>query len=117
MVVQRGEIWWASLPEPSGSEPGYRRPLVIVQSNDFNQSRIRTVLAAVITSNLRLARAPGNVLLPAKGTGLSRDSAINVSQLITVNKTSLTENIGGITGKQLQEMDEGLRLVLALSTL
>ena len=114
MVDQFGDIWWASLPEPSRSEPGHRRPLVIGQSNDFSQSRIQTVLAAVIASNIRLARAPGNALLPAKRTGLSRDSNINVSQLITVNKTALTENTGRMTGKQLQEMDEGLRLVLAL---
>ncbi len=94
--------------------PGFRRPLVIVQSNDFNQSRIRTVLAAVITSNLRLSSAPGNVLLLAKSIGLPKDSVVNVSQLITVNKSFLTGKIGRLTTKQLQEVDEGLRLVLAL---
>jgi mRNA interferase MazF len=114
MVVRRGEIWWASLPEPSGSMPGFRRPIVIVQSNDFNHSPIRTVLAAVVTSNLRLADAPGNVLLAAKGTGLSKDSVVNISQLITVNKSFLTEKIGRLTAKQMQEVDAGLRLVLAL---
>ena len=94
--------------------PGFRRPLVIVQSNDFNRSRIRTVLAAVMTSNLRLANAPGNVLLPAKSTGLRKDSVVNVSQLITVNKSFLTEKIGRLTDKQRQVVDDGLRLVLAL---
>lgn len=114
MVIHRGEIWWASLPEPSGSMPGFRRPLVIVQADDFNRSRIQTVLAAVVTSNLRLASAPGNVLLSAKSTGLSRNSVVNVSQLITVNKSFLTEKIGRLTAAQMQEVDEGLRLVLAL---
>jgi len=94
--------------------PGFRRPLVIVQSNDFNRSRIRTVLAAVMTANLRLANAPGNVLLPAKSTGLRKDSVVNVSQLITVNKSFLTEKIGRLTDKQRQAVDDGLRLVLAL---
>jgi len=112
--MRRGELWWASLPEPSGSMPGFRRPLVIVQSNDFNRSRIRTVLAAVMTANLRLANAPGNVLLPAKSTGLRKDSVVNVSQLITVNKSFLTEKIGRLTDKQRQAVDDGLRLVLAL---
>lgn len=114
MVVRRGEIWWASLSEPSGSEPGYRRPLVIIQSNDFNRSRIRTVLTAVITSNLRLASAPGNIRLSAKRTGLKRDSVLNVSQLITVDKAFLTEKIGKLADRQVQEMNAGLRLVLAL---
>ncbi len=112
--MRRGELWWASLPEPSGSMPGFRRPLVIVQSNDFTRSQVRTVLAAVVTSNLKLANAPGNVLLSAKRTGLRKDSVVNVSQLITVNKSFLTERIGRITDKQQQAVDEGLRLVLAL---
>lgn len=112
--MRRGELWWASLPEPSGSMPGFRRPLVIVQSNDFTRSQIRTVLAAVVTANLKLANAPGNVLLPAKSSGLRKDSVVNVSQLITVNKSFLTEKIGRLTDKQQQAVNEGLRLVLAL---
>jgi mRNA interferase MazF len=84
--VRRGEIWWASLPEPLGSEPGFRRPLLIVQSDDFNRSRIRTVVAVVITSNLRLASAPGNVLLLAKETKLPEDSVANLSQIIAVER-------------------------------
>lgn len=112
--MMRGDIWWASLPVPSGSEPGYRRPLVIVQSDDFNCSRIQTVIAVVISSNLRLAEAPGNILLSAKTTGLHKDSVVNVSQLITVDKACLTEKAGTLTRKQIQRLEEGLRLVLAL---
>jgi mRNA interferase MazF len=114
MVVRRGDIWWASLPVPSGSEPGYRRPLVIVQSDDFNCSRIQTVIAVVISSNLRLAEAPGNILLSAKSAGLHKDSVVNVSQLITVDKAFLTEKAGKLTRKQIQQIEEGLRLVLSL---
>ena len=94
--------------------PGFRRPLVIVQSNDFTRSQIRTVLAAVVTSNLKLANAPGNVPLSAKSTGLRKDSVVNISQLITVNKSFLTEKISRLTNKQQQTVDEGLHLVLAL---
>lgn len=112
--MRRGEIWWASLPEPSGSMPGYRRPLVIVQSNDFTESRIRTVLAAVVTSHLSLANAPGNVLLSAKSSGLTKDSVVNVSQLITVDKSFFTERVGKLPPKQLHDLNAGLRLVLAL---
>lgn len=114
MVVRRGEIWWASLPNPTGSGPGFRRPLVITQSNDFNRSRINTIIAIVITSNLKLARAPGNILLSAKSTGLPRNSVANVSQIITVDKSFLTEKIGKLTSKQMQQIEEGLRLVLSL---
>jgi len=112
--MQRGEIWWASLAEPRGSEPGYRRPLVVVQSNAFTESRIETVIGAVVTSNVRLSAAPGNVLLPKKGSGLSRDSVVNVSQLVTINKSYLTERIGRLSAAQLQQLDQGLRLVLDL---
>ena len=112
--MRRGEIWWASLPEPSGSGPGYRRPVVIVQANSFNESRIQTAIVAVVTSNLRLADAPGNLLIPASKSGLRKDSVINVSQLITIDKTFLTERVGRLNSPQLQAMDAGLRLVLAL---
>jgi mRNA interferase MazF len=94
--------------------PGYRRPVVIVQANDFNSSAIRTVLAAIVTSNLRFANAPGNVELPTKGTGLGRASVVNVSQLLAVDKCLLTEKIGRLTLPQMEEVDAGLRLVLAL---
>jgi len=114
MVVRRGEVWWASLPDPRGSEPGFRRPVVVVQSNEFNASTIQTVIAAVITSNVRLSQAPGNVFLPRRTTGLSKDSVANVSQVITVGKPFLTRKIGRLATKQLQQLEEGLRLVLSL---
>jgi mRNA interferase MazF len=112
--VYRGEIWWASLPEPTGSEPGYRRPVVIVQDDSFNQSQIQTVIVVVITSNLDLAQAAGNVLLPRKATGLPRDSVVNVSQVLTIDKSFLTERVGFLSGNFQEEVDQGLRLVLYL---
>lgn len=112
--MRRGEIWWASLPEPAGSGPGFRRPLLIVSANSFNDSRISTVVATVITSNLRLADAPGNVRLPVKGTRLTKASVVNVSQVITVDKTFLTERIGRLNPRLLAEVDDGLRLVLSI---
>ncbi|MCG8338768.1 MAG: type II toxin-antitoxin system PemK/MazF family toxin [Proteobacteria bacterium] len=114
MVVHRGEIWWASLIQPSGSEPGYRRPVIIVQSNDFNTSQIKTIVAIVITSNLNLAKAPGNVLLKKKQTKLSKDSVANVSQIVTLDKSYLTEKVGVLTSGQLSKIEDGLRLVLSL---
>jgi len=114
VVIQRGEIWWASLPEPAGSQPGYRRPVLVVQSDDFNQSRIATVIALVIPSNLRLAQAPGNVFLPQKLTGLSKDSVANVSQIVTVDKSFLTDKIGALALSVIEQIDKGLRLVLHL---
>jgi mRNA interferase MazF len=100
--MRRGEIWWASLREPRGSERSYRRPLVIVQSDYFTESRIETIIGAAVTSNTRLAAAPGKVLLQKKRSGLSRDSVVNVSQLVTVNKSFLTERIGRLSATQLQ---------------
>ena len=114
MVVHRGEIWWALLIQPSGSEPGYRRPIIIVQSNDFNTSQIRTIVAIVITSNLNLAKAPGNVLLKKKQTKLSKDSVANISQIVTLDKSYLTEKAGNLTSGQLRKVEDGLRLVLSL---
>ena len=112
--MERGDIWWAQLPDPVPSEPGFRRPVVIVQSNAFNRSRIRTAIAVVLTSNLRLAEAPGNVLLPASESGLPKDSVINVSQVITVDREFLTEKCGRVPLRLLRSIDEGLRLVLSL---
>jgi mRNA interferase MazF len=94
--MYRGEIWWANLPNPVGSEPGYRRPVLIIQDDIFNQSRINTVIVVIITSNIQLAEAPGNVLLPQGVSGLSRDSVVNVSQIFTVDKTFLVEHIGSL---------------------
>ena len=110
----RGEIWWAILPAPSASEPGYRRPLLIIQSDDFNRSRINTVIAVVITSNLGLSEAPGNVILSKKDSKLSKKSVANVSQLITVDKTFLTEKVGRLSASKLREVESGIRLVLSL---
>jgi mRNA interferase MazF len=114
VVVERGQIWWADLGEPDGSEPGFRRPLLIVQNDAFNRSRLRTTLAVVLTSNLRLLDAPGNVLLSAKASGLPKDSVANVSQVITIDLDFLTERAGTIRGALLSDVDAGLRLVLAL---
>jgi mRNA interferase MazF len=114
VVVERGQVWWADLGEPSGSEPGFRRPLLIVQDDAFNRSRLRTVIAVVLTSNLRLVEAPGNVLIPAKSAGLPTDSVANVSQVITLDRDFLAEPAGRIRGPLLKTIDNGLRLVLGL---
>ena len=114
MVIKRGDIWWAALPEPVGSEPGYRRPVLIIQSNEFNESKINTVVAAVITSNIRLAVAPGNVLLPSKKSKLSKESVINVSQIITIDKSYLTEKVHSLSSSVIAQVDEGLKLVIKL---
>jgi mRNA interferase MazF len=112
--MYRGEIWWATLPEPIGSEPGYRRPVLIVQNDGFNRSSIQTVIVVVITSNIELADAPGNVMLSKKATGLPRDSVANVSQVVTLDKSFLTERIGSLSEDLQEEVDEGLRLVMYL---
>ena len=112
--MYRGEIWWATLPDPLGSEPGYRRPVLIVQDDTFNQSQIRTVIVVIITSNIRLAQAPGNVLLPRDATGLPQDSVANISQVFTLDKTVLTERIGSLPISLQEEVDEGLRMILYL---
>ncbi len=114
MVIYRGDIWWASLIQPSGSEPGYRRPVLVVQSNDFNASQIRTIIVVVITSNLKLATAPGNVLLKKKQTGLLKDSVANVSQLITIDKAYLTDKLGQLNANHFNKVEQGLKLVLSL---
>ena len=115
MVLKRGDIWWASLAFPRGSEPGYRRPVVVVQSDAFNLSRIQTVIVAVITSNIRLAKAPGNLTLTAAQSGLLKESVVNVSQLITLDQRYLTEHVGTLPAERLSELDQALRLVLSLA--
>ena len=107
-------MWWADLGEPSGSEPGFRRPLLVVQDDAFNRSRLRTVIAVVLTSNLRLVEAPGNVLIPARAAGLPKDSIANVSQVITIDRDFLTEPAGRLRGELLKNVESGLRLVLGL---
>ncbi|MBK5275026.1 MAG: type II toxin-antitoxin system PemK/MazF family toxin [Desulfuromonadales bacterium] len=114
MAMKRGEIWWADLPNPVASEPGYRRPLVIVQIDEFNRSRINTVVVVVLTTNLRLAEAPGNVLLKSVQTGLPKDSVANASQVLTVDKSFLTEKAGKLRKLELQKIESGLRLVMGL---
>ena len=113
-MVKRGEIWWADLPTPTGSGPGFRRPVLVIQADAFNQSRIQTVLVAIITKNLNLAEAPGNVLLSQRVSHLPMDSVVNVSQLITLDRGLLTEYISTLTGKKIKQIDAGLRLVLGL---
>jgi mRNA interferase MazF len=112
--VERGEIWWATLPAPRSSEPGYRRPVLVVQSDAFNQSRIRTVLVAVITSSTRLVDAPGNVALERRQSGLPRPSVVNVSQIITLDKSFLTERVGRLAARPMRSVDAGIRLVFSL---
>ena len=112
--MKRGEVWWASLPEPSGSGPGFRRPILVVQSNAFNESRIATAVIAVISSNLALAEAPGNVRIGKAESGLSRPSVVNVSQVFTVDRASLTEKVRALPADVMQRVDNGLRLVLSL---
>jgi len=112
--VKRGEIWWASLPVPRGSEPGLRRPVLIVQSDVFNKSRIDTVVAVAITSNLRRADAPGNVRLSTRQSKLPRTSVVNVSQLTTLDRTLLIERVSALSRRELAQVDAGLRLVLAV---
>ena len=114
MVIERGEVWWADLGDPDGAEPGYRRPVMIVQTDAFNRSRLRTVVSVALMSNVRLVEAPGNVLVPAKAAGLSRDSVANVSQVITVDRDFLLERAGRIRGQLLRDIENGLRLILGL---
>lgn len=114
MVIERGEVWWADLDEPAGSEPGYRRPVLIVQADAFNRSRLQTTIAVVLTSNLRLIEAPGNVLVPKQSSRLPKDSVANVSQLVTLDREFLTERAGKLPTRVLAAIDAGLKLVLAL---
>ncbi len=114
MVIERREVWWADLEEPRGSEPGYRRPILVVQADAFNRSRLRTVLAVALSSNLRLLDAPGNVLLPSKVSGLPKDSAALVTQVVTLDEGYLTERAGKIPRRLMAQVDTGLRLVLDL---
>lgn len=112
--MQRGDIWWASLPDPTGSAPGFRRPVLLIQADAFTQSQIATVVILPLTSNLRLAGAPGNILLRAAEFGLPRDSVVNVSQVMTLDKSDLTELIGRISPAMLYQIEQGLRKVLDL---
>jgi mRNA interferase MazF len=114
MVINRGEIWWATLPDPAGSGPGYKRPVLIIQSNEFNKSKINTIVVTVITSNIRLAVAPGNILLSSKKSKLPKESVINISQIITIDKSFLTEKIYTLSNEIITSVNDSLRLILKL---
>ena len=111
-MISQGEVWWADLGSPTGSEPGYRRPVVVVQGDAFNASSLRTVVGVVLTSNTRWADAPGNVLLAARATGLPKPSVANVSQLVTLDRTSLTERAGRLSASNLELVLAGIDVVL-----
>lgn len=111
-MIRQGQVWWADLPAPAGSGPGFRRPVLIVQGDSFNRSRIATVVCAPLTSNLRWAEAPGNVLLQAEWTGLPRDSVANVSQIVTVDRSLLSEYVGFLTAAQFQLVLAGIDIML-----
>jgi mRNA interferase MazF len=112
--MNRGEIWWASLEQPRGSEPGYGRPVLVVQADSFNKSRIATVLVAVITSNLALSEAPGNVRIGKSDSKLAKASVVNVSQILTLDRRNLTKRAGRLPGVIMNRVSEGLSLVLGL---
>jgi mRNA interferase MazF len=112
VVIAQGEVWWADLADPIGSAAGYRRPVLIVQGNAFNASRIATALAVPLTSNLKWADAPGNVLLKARETGLDRDSVANVSLLVALDKSQLDERVGQIARRTLERILSGIDVVL-----
>ena len=112
MVVAQGHVYSANLPDPTGSGPGFRRPVLVVQGDALNRSRIRSVVCVPLTSNLRWAEAPGNVLLPARATGLPRDSVANASQIITLDRELLTEEVGKLSKRQLELILTGIDIVL-----
>lgn len=112
MVINQGDIYWIELDEPEGSEPGYKHPHVIVQNNLFNRSKIKTVLVCPLTTNLKRADAPGNVLIDKKESNLSKQSVINVSQVFTVDKNQLDEYVGTLSTKRMTEILNGIKLVL-----
>lgn len=113
-MTERGGVYWADLGSAIGSRPAKRRPVLVVQANGYNASRLATVLVAVITSNTALAAMPGNVFLPAAATGLPRDSVVNVTAVVTLNKTDLTDHVGQVHDSVLTEVDRGLRRGLDL---
>lgn len=112
MVISQGDVWWADLAVPSGSGPGFRRPVVVVQGNSLNRSRIATVVCIPLTSNLKWAEAPGNVLLSARATGLSKDSVANVSQIISLDKTLLNHHAGRLSQSKISLVLSGIDVVL-----
>jgi mRNA interferase MazF len=113
-VIRRGQVWWVDFAEPRGSEPGYRHPAVVLQRDEVNASRISTVVVCVITSNLALAQAPGNTLLPRRRSGLRHDSVANASQIATVNRSDLEDLIGTLPRDTMNAVDRGIRWFLQL---
>ena len=114
MIVQRGELWWADLGQPRGSEPALRRPVLVLQADAFNRSRLATVVVASLTTQLKYATAPGNVTCRPRGTGLPSVSVINVSQISAVDKAFLGERIGQLPSHLMRDVEEGVKLVLGL---
>jgi mRNA interferase MazF len=112
MVVAQGHVYWANLPDPTGSGPGFRRPVLVVQGDALNRSRIKTVVCVPLTSNLRWAEAPGNVLLPARTTGLPKDSVSNASQIVTLDRGLLIEEAGKVSKRQLELILSGIDIIL-----
>lgn len=112
MVISRGEVWRVDIPLPAGSGPGFRRPVVVVQGDALNRSQIATVVCVPLTSNLRWADAPGNVLLTARTTSLSKDSVANVSQIVALDKALLTERVGTLSGTKVKLLLSGIDVVL-----
>jgi mRNA interferase MazF len=112
VVVSQGEVWWADLPMPQGSEPGYRRPFVVVQGDLLNRSRISTVVCVLLTTNLRWANAPGNVLLSSRFTGLPKDSIANVTQMVTLDHAELSERVGKLPRAKIELLLAGLDVML-----
>ncbi len=111
---RRGDIYWACMGEPRGSEPGYRRPVLVISANEFNQSAIHTVTVVALTSNLRLAAAPGNVALTPRQSQLTRESVVNVSQVLILDKQFLAERVSSLPAAKMALVDQGLRLSLNL---
>ncbi|TGK77531.1 type II toxin-antitoxin system PemK/MazF family toxin [Leptospira montravelensis] len=112
--MTRGEIWWVDLGIPFGSEPGYKRPVLIIQDNAFNESNINTIIVVPLTTNLNLATAPGNVLLSRKDTNLSKDSVVNVSQIVTLDRERFINKASELKTKKIEKIEEGIKLVLSL---
>lgn len=114
MVIRRGEIWWADLGTAEGSRPAKRRPVLVIQSDPYSDSRLATAIVAVITSNTALAAMPGNAFLPGDATGLPRDPVVNVTALATLDKADLTDHVGPVPASLMAEIDRGIRRVLGL---
>lgn len=112
MVVSQGDVWWTDLPDPAGSEPGFQRPVIVAQGDALNRSRIATFVCVVVTSNLPWANAPGNVQLSARESGLPRDSVVNVSQIVTLDRSRLTEHVGRVGAARLEAILDGIDIVL-----